>query len=62
MFVFKMARANLITKFQSCLIMKKKGFFEKLNNKALFSPTVEICIYEFWRKFGGIDIFFFCRN
>ena len=61
MLVFKMVRDNLITKFQSCLIMKKVFFFEKLNNKSLFPPLVKICIYEFSRSSGGTDIFF-CRN
>ena len=61
MFVFKMVRDSLITKFQSCLIMKKVFFFEKLNNKYLFPTLVKICIYELSRSSGGTDIFF-CRN
>lgn len=57
MLVFKMVRDNLITKFQSCLIMKKVFFFEKLNNKSLFPPLVKVAFMNS-REVLGVLIFF----
>ena len=40
-------------------IFHKYFFLEKLNNKALFTPTFKIRIYEFYRESpggGGIDV------